>query len=254
MDDFDEYPRYRSQSKRSSRVISDQDMRKVESGVFEYQTLRSVQKLQDGGFLDQLMGPISTGKEADVFLGKLKKDPVAVKIYRPSTAFFKNVSVMQYIRGDERFKNIRHSPRSIVYLWAQKEFKNLAIAQSVKINSPAPIGVEKNIVVMQFIGDGAPAPQLVHCKIKSPKAVMTSVIRQTKKLYEAGLVHADISEYNILMRGEKPYLIDFSQGVLSSHPLADKYLARDAHHISSYLAKHKLLVDEKKILEQIKAA
>ena len=80
------------------------------------------------------------------------------------------------------------------------------------------------------------APTLKNSKIE-PESVYKNLILDVRKLYESGLVHGDLSEYNILIHEEKPVIIDLSQSVLLSHPLADEMLNRDIKNIARFFGK-----------------
>ncbi|MFA5862089.1 MAG: RIO1 family regulatory kinase/ATPase, partial [Candidatus Thermoplasmatota archaeon] len=102
----------------------DADDRKTLDEVFDQQTLLILYKFISNGYIETLDYPISTGKEANVFHATTPQgDAVAVKIFRTNTATFR--SFMTYIAGDPRFGHVRPNRRDIVYVWAQKEYKNL---------------------------------------------------------------------------------------------------------------------------------
>ncbi len=207
------------------------DFKTVES-VFDTSTLLALYKLFNEGYLETLHGVISTGKEANVYWGiSPKNEHIAVKIYRTSTLDFKRL--LKYIEGDPRFVTIYKKTHKRVYLWAQKEFKNLSTAKSAGVRVPAPIKVFKNILLMEFIGEnGLPAPLLKDFLPEHPEKVFFDILSNIDMLYnKAKLVHADLSEYNILMLDETPYLIDMAQGVSIRHPNALCFLARDLKNI-----------------------
>jgi RIO kinase 1 len=143
----------------------------------------------------------------------------------------------EYVIGDPRFKRIRRGIRSMVFTWAEKEFKNLKIAIEVGVRVPKPIAVEKNVLVMEFIGEnGVPAPKLRDYSLKNPVKTYKTVLHFVKLLYRKGqIVHADLSEYNILMQ-KGPVVIDISQAVHVSHPLSKDYLKRDLGNIVKYFS------------------
>jgi len=98
--------------KRAETVKKDLRGYKTEGGVFNVSTLASVGKLGSKGFIDKIQGPIATGKEADVFLGERGSQKIVIKIFRlTSASYFKKPTVLQYILGDERFKDIRRTPQ-----------------------------------------------------------------------------------------------------------------------------------------------
>jgi RIO kinase 1 len=69
----------------------------------------------------------------------------------------------------------------------------------------------------------------------NPKEVYREILENVKKLYCIGkLVHSDLSEYNILMKGNYPVIIDLSAAVLRGHPLAEEFLRRDIANIARF--------------------
>jgi len=223
--------------------------------VFDKSTLMTLYRLLNLNVLTTIHGVVKAGKESKVYWGTLKNGlKVAVKIYLTSSSEFRR-GMINYIEGDPRFQRVKRDTRSLIYLWAQKEFKNLQAAHSAGVSVPKPILVEKNILLMEFIGDdGSPAPLLKEVEVKAPTRLYREIINQVKKLYiSAELVHADLSEYNIMMLRGKPILIDLSQSLHREHPSSTMYLTRDLENINKYFIK--LGVDVKpipKILEDLK--
>jgi len=237
---------------RAESVKKDLQRQKTEGGVFNYDTLQCVGKLGAQGHIDQIKGPISTGKEADVFMGYRGEGKIAIKIYRLNSAsYFRNPTVLEYILGDERFRKIKQTPRDLIHCWSMKEFRNLKKAEEAKVRAPRPIAVEKNVLVMDFIGDETAAPPLLRYPMGDPEGMFKEIISQVKRLYKNDLVHADLSEYNILVNDGKPVLIDFGQGVLLSHPKAMEFLERDIKNICYYFKRKGVSSDPKKVLKGI---
>ncbi|MFX0096474.1 MAG: serine protein kinase RIO [Candidatus Hodarchaeota archaeon] len=218
---------------RRIRKKRSEDLSAVEA-VFDRSTLLTLYHLINSGVISELFGVISTGKEANVYWAKGgDEDDYAVKIFRTVTADFKKMSV--YVQGDPRFKRIKKDTRSLIYTWATKEFKNLTRAQEAKVRVPKPIAVRNNVLVMEFIGDdGIPAPRLKDMAPEDPNDALNVILKYIRNLYQtAKLIHADLSEYNILVWNE-PVIIDISQGVLIQHPLAQEFLLRDIKNILRY--------------------
>lgn len=207
--------------------------------VFDKSTLMTLYRLLNLNVLTTIHGVVKAGKESKVYWGTLKNGlKVAVKIYLTSSSEFRR-GMINYIEGDPRFRRVKRDTRSLIYLWAQKEFKNLQAAHKAGVSVPRPVLVERNILLMEFIGeDGSPAPLLKEAKVKTPKRLYREIIEQVKKLYSsAELVHADLSEYNIMMLRGKPVLIDLSQSVHRDHPSSTMYLTRDLENINKYFVK-----------------
>ncbi len=209
--------------------------------VFDRPTLMTVYKLMNAGFLSYLNGIVAAGKEARVYWGITPDgNDVAVKIFLTLTSEFKRR--LQYIEGDPRFRRIRGNTTRLVELWARKEFKNLQTAQAAGIRVPSPIVVKRNVLIMEFIGsDGKPYPLL------SERAFETDyrkVLTLAKRLYsQAGLVHADLSEYNIFKGKTELVLFDFASAVHISHPQAQNFLIRDLNNVNRFFMKQKVSVE-----------
>ena len=106
----------------------------------------------------------------------------------------------EYLIGDRRFSNIRRTRKDIVFTWTKKEFSNLKRAHAAGLPVPLPLVFDRNILIMEFLGEEEfPYPQLRNVELPDPEAVYQEVVMFMKKLYlEAELVHADLSEFNIL--------------------------------------------------------
>lgn len=226
---------------------------KIENQVFDVQTLSTLHKLMRSKFFDSVGGTIAIGKEANVFLAHLENEPLVLKIYRIETSSFKNM--LPYIEGDPRF-HIKKNKRNIVYTWAKKEFANLKRAYKAEVSVPFPRTVLKNVLVMDLIeSEGEPSPMLKNVSMdeETAKEIFEQIISNFRKLYKAGLVHADLSEYNILMQNTNPVLIDFGQAVVLEHPNAAEFLQRDAEKLSSFFGKFGMKTSAENILKQVRS-
>lgn len=212
--------------------------RKTMDEVFDRQTLLTLYKLISNGHFETLDYPVSTGKEANVFHATTRAgESLAVKIFRTNTATFR--SFMTYISGDPRFEDVRPNRRDVVYAWAQKEYKNLLRLAEAQVRVPMPYEQNQNVLVMEFIGsDRAPAPRLKDLPPEDPEAAWETMLEQCRRTYvEAGLVHGDLSEYNILNWKGELVTIDVAQGVLLRHPMRRELLLRDATNLSRFFRK-----------------
>jgi len=217
------------------RVQVGEDKETLEE-VFDGRTLTTVMHLLNRGRLRELQGTVKSGKESRIYRGiDMKGGDVAVKIYLTSSAIFRQ-GRLKYIRGDPRFKDIPHDTRSLIDQWASKEFKNLQLAKEAGLAVPTPIYVEKNVLLMEFIGkNGVPAPHLREVPLQAASSWYDKVVEMVKDLYDkAKLVHGDLSEYNILVPDGYPMLIDFAQAVTIEHPEAREFLRRDIDNLNNY--------------------
>ncbi|MCQ2376503.1 MAG: serine protein kinase RIO [Methanocorpusculum sp.] len=232
--------------------IKDEDSMKVTDEVFDEVTLLSLYKLVQKKVISSLGGSISSGKEANVFLaGRVEPgngtenetsgEPVirdaAVKIYRIRTGNFTRMS--EYITGDPRFSNIRHSHKDLIFAWTKKEFSNLSRAKEAGIRVPTPYAFDRNILIMEFMGEsGIPYPQMRQQLPASPEETYAEALDIIKNLYRgAKLVHGDLSGYNILSGPDGLILIDMAQAVTPDHPGAYRFLFRDIANITHFFEK-----------------
>ncbi len=239
--------------------IKDSGDREVFADVFDTATLMALYELAKKGYIDAMGGSVSTGKEANIFHAISKKNDtleIAVKIYMISTANFN--AMKEYILGDPRFTGIKQSRKDIILAWARKEFKNLKRADEAGVRVPKPYIAKRNILLMEFIGkDGIPMPQLKDVKLTEKEAqnIFNQIVKYMRLLYSrAGLIHADLSEYNILvdMNDMSPVIIDMGQSVMIDHFNAETFLRRDVDNIARFFKKLKIPVDEEKMISIIK--
>lgn len=217
----------------------DEEYYEVVEEVFDRSTLLALYDLINKGYVERIYGVIATGKEARIYWAE---DPsgndIALKIFLIVTAEFWK-SRKRYIDGDPRFARIRRSKRHLIKAWCSKEFKNLKLAYEAGVRVPKPITFKENILVMEFINApgerGVPAPLLKDSPPIDPHAAFTIIMDYIEKLYKnAKLVHADLSEYNILNREPEFIIIDWGSAVLLRHPNAHEFLMRDISNIISY--------------------
>ena len=139
--------------------------------VFNKPTLLTLYSMFNNGTLSYLNGIVNSGKESNIFWGVTPKgSDVAIKIYLTVASEFRKR--LQYIQGDNRFKNINTNGHKLIELWARKEFKNLSKAHSINLPVPKPIAVKQNVLVMEFQGvDGAPFPTLSETEVSESDLV-----------------------------------------------------------------------------------
>ncbi len=216
--------------------IKDLDQLKVRDDVFDENTLLALYKFITRKWISAMGGPISTGKEANVFIGNKDGTPVAIKIYLMRTANFQKMQ--DYIAGDRRFQNIGKGKKDIIFAWTRKEYSNLKRAEESAIRVPKPLAFDRNILLMEFIGEGEiPAPQLRVADISDPGRVYETLTGMIRNLWiKANLVHGDLSEYNILYHQEQPYIIDMGQAVTRDHPHAHGFLKRDLENTNRFFS------------------
>jgi len=216
--------------------IKDADQFKVEASVFDDATYGALYKLVQDGHIDAFGGPISTGKEANVYTALSGDHEVAVKVYRINASDFKDMR--GYLDGDPRFEGIGSDKKKVVTAWVRKESSNLKRARRAGVRTPEPIAVERNVLVMEYLGtEEGRAKRLSEVHIENPDTAYEVVTEYLRRLYDAGLVHGDLSEYNIVFHEGQLYIIDLGQAVTIHHPNADEFLERDCRNVANFFAR-----------------
>lgn len=235
------------------REKEDNDLKVVET-VFDNKTRLILMSLIDKGVFDEVSGSISTGKEANVYFAPARPTAKAIKIFRIDFPSFKKMR--PYIEGDHRFKRFRSSRSGFIEAWAKKEFKNLQRMQEQDIPCPKPYEVERNILVMEYLGtENSVLPRLKESYIERPATLYKSLMNSVRDMYQkAKLVHADLSEFNILYNEETEqyYIIDVSQSVLWDHPKAEEFLIRDLNNLNRFFSQYDIeLIDLRRLYKWI---
>lgn len=224
---------------------------KIYGNVFDQHTNEILQRLQVQGLFDELVTALALGKEANVFLATpgRKSDsirPVIVKIYRLENANFKKM--LDYLREDPRYLNMKPGRRQTIFSWCQREYRNLMLARE-SIEVPVPMAFKSNVLVMSMIGE--PAKQLKDQTPENPEAFLELILENIRKLWKGDLVHGDLSAFNILNFDERPVFIDFSQATQTASPNARLLLERDLKNIAQYFAKVGVILDVEKAVAKI---
>jgi len=240
---------YDMEAKMAGKVRDKADRATVEQ-VMDPRTRMILFKLLNKGFLTEIDGCISTGKEANVYhcVGGPNQDiaSMAVKIFKTSILVFKDRD--RYVSGEFRFRQGygKKNPRKMVQTWAEKEMRNLVRIHNAGIPSPRPLLLKSHVLVMEFLGqDGWPAPRLKDAGLSVSKAreLYLQVLLNVRTMYHScKLVHGDLSEYNMLYHNGEAYIIDVSQSVEHDHPHALEFLRKDLVNVTEFFRKFDIAV------------
>lgn len=226
-----------------------QERFKTLKSVFDEFTSRSLFELQSRGVFEEPLSPFKVGKESNIFLASKDSRKIIVKIYRVQNCDFKRM--FAYIGQDPRYIGLKKKRREIIFAWAQREYKNLLRAEKAGINSPKALAFRNNIVVEEMIGEKEPAPALKDTYPQDTYRFFREIIKQIRKLYQEGLIHGDLSSFNILNFNEQPYFIDFSQATLVRTPNSKELLERDMKNIVEFFGKLGVKTSVKKELRRV---
>ncbi|KIY45582.1 RIO1-domain-containing protein [Fistulina hepatica ATCC 64428] len=230
---------YANMKDRSDRATTEQ--------VLDPRTRVILLKMIGRGVVDEVNGCVSTGKEANVYhaLAPDRKH-LALKIYKTSILIFKDRD--KYVTGEHRFRRgySRRNPRKMVRLWAEKEMRNLRRLVAAQIRCPEPIEVRENVLVMSFLGDkeGWASPRLKDAELPADCTdLYIELVCIVRRMYhECKLVHADLSEYNIIYHEEHLFIIDVSQSVEHDHPSAFDFLRKDLKNVEDFFGRRNVPV------------
>lgn len=247
---------------------ADKSERATSEQVLDPRTRMILLQMINRGIVSEVHGCISTGKEANVYhavsdppqddqeqaSGSLQQ---AIKVFKTSILVFKDRD--KYVTGEHRFKQgyNKSSNRSKVKVWAEKEMRNLRRIYAAGIPCPKPLHLRLHVLIMGFLGSkkGVPAPRLkdVILEVDDAEAQWMSLYLQLlgyiKVLYKAcQLVHADLSEYNVLYHQGKLWLIDVSQSVEYDHPRSLEFLRMDIKNVNDFFRRRGVLVLTEKVL------
>ncbi|KAK3295179.1 RIO1 family-domain-containing protein [Chaetomium fimeti] len=217
--------------------------------VLDQRTRMILLQMINQGVVSEIHGAISTGKEANVYgaVQYLDNDstPIqrAIKVYKTAILVFKDRE--RYIAGEHRFKrgSEKGNNRKMVKLWAEKEFRNLRRLHSAGIACPEPLRLKLHVLVMEFLGDkrGYAFPRLRDARLTGDdvdeqwKNLYVQLLGIMRRLYQVcSLVHADLSEYNILYNDNQLYIIDVSQSVEHDHPRSLEFLRMDIKNVNDF--------------------
>ena len=205
----------------------------------------ALQKLVAKNILQAFGTPLGIGKEADIYDALMPDgEKVAVKFNRLGRTSFTRV-------GRLRQYTPKHGWIQASISATAREFKALEKLYP-KVSVPRPIATDRHVIVMGLI-DGVELANVTG--IADPRAVLDDVLDNIKRSYGLGVVHADLSEHNILIKPSGEVLIiDWPQWVPTSHRNAQELLERDVFNVLKYFKrKFRLKDDLSKVLEFTRA-
>jgi len=230
----------------------DQSEKAILGSLFDSKLGEDMIALRNNGMIDEFSGLIAKGKEAMVYgavTGEISPEiepleKCVLKIFKLRSTEFKTRS--RYIEGDHRFHD-RISKRNMlhnIHLWVEKEYRNLHRAYKNELPCPMPLFKRGAIIAMSFIGnhetmEAAPRLKTINCLGNTvwERAYEQTIQIVEDLLHKCHLVHADLSEYNLLLHNKKVYVIDFAQSVDLTHPNAIGFLYRDLCTVSRFFKK-----------------
>lgn len=214
--------------------------------------------------MQEIHGPVSTGKEAVVLKAQSGEGDLALKVYRLTPSFR---ATKKYFAADPRYENpkvskMKSDRRSLIMEWAKKEHHNLWTAHRIGLPVARPLFAEGNVLAMDFLGqEGTPYPTLQKASSRIRDKGMEEIQTLWGKIHDGlskmakhGFVHGDLSPYNILYdeKGNSIYFIDISQSYISREGIHTEDLFRsDILNISSFFQRLGVQIEPLQIYQSL---
>lgn len=232
---------------------ADKSDRATSEQVLDPRTRMILLQMINRNVVSEVNGCLSTGKEANVYHALSYADEEgndgeaarqrAIKVYKTSILVFKDRD--KYVTGEYRFRQgyNKSNNRAMVKVWAEKEMRNLKRIHAAGIPCPEPVYLRLHVLAMGFLGDskGTPAPRLKDVTLDVPdpearwRSLYIELVGHMRTMYQVcRLVHADLSEYNILYHDDKLFIIDVSQSVEHDHPRSLDFLRMDVKNVTDF--------------------
>ena len=209
---------------------------------------KSLEALMDHGVVEQVVRPLLSGKEAEVYLVVSEGAYRVAKVYKEAhNRTFKNRAT--YTEGrkvrnsrDQRAmaKRTNHGKAKDEAAWRSTEVDMIYKLEAAGVRVPTPYHFVDGILIMELVqgADGEPAPRLgeLQLTLADAKHVYDCLLAEVVRMLCAGVVHGDLSEFNVLMGQTGPCIIDFPQSVhAASNANARALLLRDVNNLHRFL-------------------
>lgn len=216
----------------------------------EMKTPKGLQDLIDDGVIDEVLRPLKSGKEASVYVVRSGDEIRCAKVYKDMAqrSFQARVQYQEgrKVRGSRAAramgKATRFGRKEAEAAWKHAEVDALYALAAAGVRVPQPYGYFNGVLVMELVvdADGFSAPRLgeVELSAETARAYHRFLIRQIAKMLCTGLIHGDLSEFNVLVGPEGPVIIDLPQVVnASGNNSARTMLRRDVSNITISLSR-----------------
>ena len=208
---------------------------------------RGLQPLIEDGIVDAVLGQLKSGKEASVFLVACGSHVRCAKVYKDAQhrgfhrlAEYREGRKSRRSRDDRAMGNrSRHGRREQESAWKNAEVVALYRLAGAGVRVPQPQGVYDGVLIMELVVDaeGHPAPRLndVAPTPEQAREWHAYLIKQVQLMLCLGMIHGDLSEYNVLLGADGPVIIDLPQAVdAAGNNNAFRMLARDVNNLRAY--------------------
>jgi RIO kinase 1 len=212
---------------------------------------KRIQPLIDEGLIDEVISRLMSGKEADVYVVRCNSEVRCAKVYKEAAKRgFKQAVLYREGRKTRNSRRARAMDKGSKFgrkqqeqTWHNAEVDALYRLANAGVRVPQPYACIDGVLLMELVTDseGAVAPRLSDVSMSAKQALEghSKVMRYVVRMLCAGLVHGDLSEFNILLDEKGPVIIDLPQAVdAAANNNAESMLERDVNKISSYYGQY----------------
>ncbi|MDP4639158.1 MAG: serine protein kinase RIO [Pseudomonadales bacterium] len=225
---------------------------------------KRLQPLLEDGLIDEVVGRLMSGKEADVFIVRCGGETRCAKVYKEAIKRgFKQAVTYQEGRKVRNTRRARAMEKGSKFgrqqqeeTWQTAEVDALKLLASVGVRVPVPYSCVDGVLLMEMIVDaeGLVAPRLSEVVMTEAEALRDHevMMRYVVLMLCAGVVHGDLSEFNVLVDPNGPVIIDLPQAVdAAGNNHAESMLARDVNNITGYYGLYAPALLETKYAKEI---
>ncbi|MGH8144483.1 MAG: PA4780 family RIO1-like protein kinase [Steroidobacteraceae bacterium] len=211
---------------------------------------QALQPLIDDGIIDEVIRPLKSGKEATVYVVRSGPHTRCAKVYRnmAQRSFQRRARYQEgrKVRGSRQAramaKSTRFGRREQEAEWKNAEVDALYQLAAAGVRVPQPFGYFNDVLIMELVTDagGQPAPRLGEVALTADIARVYHrfLIAQVVRMLSIGLIHGDLSEFNVLVGTDGPVIIDLPQAVnAAGNNGALEMLERDVNNLRSTLGR-----------------
>lgn len=213
-------------------------------------TPKRLQPLLDDGLIDEVLTQLMSGKEAQVYVVRCGEEVRCAKVFKEAKQrSFKQAVQYQEGRKERNSRRARAMAKKTRYgqkeqeqAWLTAEVDALYRLAAADVRVPQPYGFVDGVLLMEMIteADGNVAPRLDDVTLTHEEALAyhAKVIEDVVKMLCAGLIHGDLSEFNVLVDADGPVIIDLPQAVdAAGNNSAEAMLARDVNNMRAYFGR-----------------
>lgn len=213
-------------------------------------TPQRLESLIEDGLIDDVMRQLMSGKEATVYVVRCGDDVRCAKVYkeankrsfRQSVDYTEGRKVKNSRQGRAMAKGSKFGRESQEAAWQSAEVDALYRLANAGVRVPEPYNFYEGVLLMELVTDahGNAAPRLNDVEFSAEDARMhhATLLKEVVRMLCAGIVHGDLSEFNILMSSDGPVIIDLPQAVdAAGNNHASSMLERDVANLSAYFGR-----------------